>query len=80
MTQRWRPHAAHPTGAPEVPPVAAAVSGPASTARTVIPPKSVAVLPFVDMSEKHDEEYFADGLAEEMIEPLSRIPALHVPA
>src|SRR6184192_3884312 len=30
--------------------------------------KSVAVLPFADMSEKHDQEYFSDGLAEELID------------
>ncbi len=31
------------------------------------------------MSEKHDQEYFADGMAEEIIERLSKVPALHVP-
>jgi len=40
----------------------------------------VAVLPFIDMSEKHDQEYFADGMAEEIIERLSKVPELHVPA
>ncbi len=45
-----------------------------------IPEKSVAVLPFVDMSEKHDQEYFADGLSEELIDLLSRVPDLRVPA
>ena len=42
--------------------------------------KSIAVLPFADMSEKHDQEYFSDGLAEEMIDVLTRIPNLRVPA
>jgi TolB-like protein/Flp pilus assembly protein TadD len=42
--------------------------------------KSVAVLPFVDMSEKKDEEYFADGTAEEILDLLARVPGLHVPA
>ena len=41
---------------------------------------SVAVLPFVDMSEKRDQEYFSDGLSEELIELLSKIPDLRVPA
>jgi TolB-like protein/cytochrome c-type biogenesis protein CcmH/NrfG len=41
---------------------------------------SIAVLPFVDMSEKHDQEYFSDGLAEELIDVLSRVPNLRVPA
>jgi adenylate cyclase len=46
----------------------------------VISEKSVAVLPFVDLSEKHDQEYFADGLAEELLDRLARIPGLHVSA
>ena len=40
--------------------------------------KSVAVLPFTDMSEKHDQEYFADGMAEEIIDLLAKIPGLTV--
>jgi TolB-like protein len=42
--------------------------------------KSIAVLPFVDMSEKKDQEYFADGMAEEIIDLLAKVPGLHVPA
>jgi TolB-like protein/cytochrome c-type biogenesis protein CcmH/NrfG len=38
------------------------------------------VLPFVDMSEKKDQEYFSDGLSEEVLDLLSRIPELHVAA
>jgi len=45
-----------------------------------IPEKSVAVLPFVDMSEKKDQEYFSDGLSEELIDLLTRVPDLRVPA
>jgi len=44
------------------------------------PDRSIAVLPFADMSEKKDQEYFADGLAEELLVMLSRIPALKVSA
>ena len=40
--------------------------------------KSIAVLPFADLSEKHDQEYFADGMAEEVIDLLARIPGLKV--
>lgn len=40
--------------------------------------KSIAVLPFVDMSEKKDQEYFSDGLSEELINHLSRSPGLKV--
>lgn len=45
-----------------------------------IPQKSIAVLPFVDLSEKKDQEYFADGMAEEIIDRLVKIPDLRVPA
>jgi TolB-like protein/Tfp pilus assembly protein PilF len=40
--------------------------------------KSIAVLPFVDMSEKHDQEYFSDGLAEELAGLLGKIPGMRV--
>jgi TolB-like protein/Tfp pilus assembly protein PilF len=53
--------------APAIPAPAAAVSD-----------KSVAVLPFVDMSEKHDQEYFGDGMAEEILDLLVKIPGLTV--
>jgi hypothetical protein len=47
-------------------------------AAAAISDKSIAVLPFVDMSEKKDQEYFADGIAEEMADILARIPQLKV--
>jgi TolB-like protein len=49
-------------------------------AASATPEKSIAVLPFVDMSEKHDQEYFSDGLSEELIDLLTRLPDLRVPA
>jgi TolB-like protein len=49
--------------------------GPPSAAIT---DKSIAVLPFVDMSEKKDQEYFADGMAEEILDLLAKIPDLKV--
>jgi TolB-like protein/Flp pilus assembly protein TadD len=49
-------------------------------AAVAITDKSVAVLPFVDMSEKKDQEYFSDGLSEELIDLLTKIPNLQVPA
>ena len=68
----------HQAIVPAVP--APAESAPAhKTVAPTIPEKSVAVLPFVDMSEKHDQEYFADGMAEEVIERLSQVPKLRVP-
>ena len=47
-------------------------------AAPAIPDKSVAVLPFVDMSEKKDQEYFSDGLSEELIDHLSQTQDLKV--
>jgi TolB-like protein/tetratricopeptide (TPR) repeat protein len=47
---------------------------------TAITDKSIAVLPFVDMSEKKDQEYFGDGMAEEVINLLAKVPDLRVPA
>jgi len=40
--------------------------------------KSIAVLPFVDLSENHDQEYFADGMAAEVLDLLAKIPGLKV--
>ncbi len=39
---------------------------------------SVAVLPFVDLSQQGDQEYFADGISEEILNVLVRIPGLKV--
>jgi serine/threonine-protein kinase len=39
---------------------------------------SVAVLPFADMSAAHDQDYFCDGMAEELITALSKIDGLSV--
>ena len=49
-------------------------------ATNVVSDKSIAVLPFVDMSEHKDQEYFSDGLSEELIDMLTKIPDLRVPA
>jgi TolB-like protein/tetratricopeptide (TPR) repeat protein len=54
--------------------------GAQAPAMTAITDKSIAVLPFVDMSEKRDQEYFGDGMAEEIINMLAQVPNLHVPA
>jgi TolB-like protein len=42
------------------------------------PDKSIAVLPFIDTSAKRDEEYFSDGLSEELIDHLVHSPDLKV--
>jgi adenylate cyclase len=42
--------------------------------------RSVAVLPFVDLSAERDQEYFSDGVAEEILSVLTKVGGLHVPA
>jgi len=42
--------------------------------------KSIAVLPFLDLTQGMKEEEFADGMTEELIDKLSKISGLHVPA
>ena len=65
-----------------VQPTPVAVSGttPSAAPSMTISDKSIAVLPFVDMSEKKDQEYFADGMSEELIDLLTKIPDVRVPA
>lgn len=56
---------------------AAAVAAPDESARPDTR-KSIAVLPFADMSPAHDNEYFSDGLCEELLNVLTRVPGLRV--
>ena len=52
---------------------------PAPAAEVVAATKpSIAVLPFVNMSGDKDNEYFSDGLSEELLNLLAKIPKLHV--
>lgn len=46
----------------------------------VLPQKSIAVLPFLDLTEGMNEEPFADGMTEELIDKLSKVPEFRVPA
>ena len=39
---------------------------------------SIAVLPFADMSPQHDQEYFSDGIAEEILNALAQVDGLRV--
>ncbi len=58
-----------------------AASSSATAVAAFEPPlRSIAVLPFADLSEKHDQEYFADGIAEELLNALARIDELQVAA
>jgi adenylate cyclase len=47
--------------------------------RGAAPAKSVAVLPFVNMSADKNDEYLSDGMTEELINALARVPGLRVP-
>jgi TolB-like protein/lipoprotein NlpI len=55
-----------------VPPATAAPSAPTE--------KSVAVLAFADLSEKKDSEYFSDGVSEDLLDALAKVPGLRVAA
>ena len=61
--------------APEVVPVAGT---PAPASKPTVDPLSIAVLPFVDMSQGKDQEYFSDGLSEELLNLLAQLPQLKV--
>jgi len=58
------PHASTTTAPPSGPPAA--------------PPNSVAVLPFANMSGRPDQEYFSDGISEELLDHLSSTGVLRV--
>jgi TolB-like protein/uncharacterized membrane protein YhdT len=56
-----------------------------TTASSQVPPpqpvvdeQSIAVLPFVDMSPDRDQEYFSDGISEELLNQLAKVRDLHV--
>src|SRR6266487_3237854 len=53
---------------------------PATAGSLPIQDKSIAVLPFVDMSEAKDQEYFCDGISEEILDALAKVQGLRVVA
>ncbi len=60
-------------------------TGQSVAARTSAEPRSVeansvAVLPFDNLSEDNENEYFSDGISEELLTVLQKIPGLHVAA
>jgi len=69
----WRlvPRAGDRAGAPNT-------SG--APANSVADPRSIAVLPFVNMSGDKDNDYFSDGISEEILNVLASIPQLRVAA
>jgi TolB-like protein len=59
---------------------AATPAAPAAPAVSAVDPNSIAVLPFVNMSGEADQEYFSDGMTEELLNVLARMPNLKVTA
>jgi serine/threonine protein kinase/Tfp pilus assembly protein PilF len=55
-------------------------SEPASTIDPGLAEKSVAVLPFLDLSPAKDQEYFCDGISEEILDSLAKVEGLQVAA
>ena len=67
------------TGNPELPEKFRQAKAKGQTAPRAAPAKSVAVLPFVNMSADKHDEYLSDGMTEELINALARVPGLRVP-
>ena len=76
------------TPAKEGPPTSMNAAGPAQQippasgqdAPKTTPDSSIAVLPFLDLSQQKDQDYFCDGMAEELINALAKIKDLRVSA
>ena len=63
----------------DAPLAASAAVKPAGAASTLpVDQKSIAVLPFSDLSPAHDQEYFSDGMAEEILNALAQVKDLKV--
>ncbi|MGB5184013.1 MAG: adenylate/guanylate cyclase domain-containing protein, partial [Xanthobacteraceae bacterium] len=65
---RWHPSAAHTT----------VINGPRSTTANPQPHSAIAILPFTNMSGDPEQEYFSDGISEDIITDLSKIAGLMV--
>src|SRR6267142_4590180 len=66
-------------GNPELPEKFRQAKAEGQTAPGAAPAKSVAVLPFVNMSADKNDEYLSDGMTEELITALAKVPGLRVP-
>jgi TolB-like protein/Tfp pilus assembly protein PilF len=75
------PHAAVTASAPTLDATGGAPAKPTSDVSAIAPPPhSIAVLPFVNMSGDPKQDYFSDGLSEELLNSLVAIPDLQVAA
>jgi TolB-like protein/Tfp pilus assembly protein PilF len=80
ITERlWRPQHSQATPAAEKTDTSTSAN-PQPEASFNPPPHSIAVLPFVNMSGDKEQEYFSEGLTEELLNTLSRINELQVAA
>jgi adenylate cyclase len=66
-------------GNPELPEKFRQAKARGQTAPGAAPAKSIAVLPFVNLSADKHDEYLSDGMTEELINALARVPGLRVP-
>ena len=71
--QAWRTN-----GPGSEPDLADATPPTVTTAAPTVPEKSIAVLPFLDMSPGKDQEYMSDGIAEEILNLLAQVPDFKV--
>ena len=78
---RFSPRKAEPVAASDeatTPAIKSAAAPSTAAASPAASDSSIAVLPFVDMSQSKDQEYFSDGLSEELLNLLAQIPQLRV--
>ena len=71
-------HYAHTNFSGNKPVDSIAPPAPVSTSEARVPAQSIAVLPFDNMSANKDNEFFADGIAEELLNQLAQLPGLQV--
>ena len=74
----WQSSTTPGPGPAVLPSAAGGPSGPTATDATTPAEASLAVLPFADMSAEGDQEYFSDGLTEEILNLLVRADAIDV--
>jgi adenylate cyclase len=74
-TEPLADQSAMPTAAPAL---VTGASSPLTPSSSVSPIASIAILPFADLSQAHDQDWFCDGLAEEIIDSLCCVRGLRV--